>query len=156
MWLQLLALYERASVFIQEKIEVCKAYARAWAGPAPQNFYLLTDGRVLPTTTYIDERIRSSAYLFDTQARRIYPAAASPPLGRWRPLHYIGIQIHDDVVGTVDISDWLGDLRANPVPRSIPIQQLLQLYVLDTNRYAPIHGVTIVIKDDGSEDTLTL
>ena len=127
---------------------------RDWLGPTPQRFLLVEDGQVLPATSHVPEALRPSTYIYDPETHRITLLDCPEPAGRFRPLHYLSAELRQDIVGSVDISDWLEEIRANPVPDTIPILQLFQLYGLLHNRYIPMsNGVEIVVTSSDGETT---
>jgi hypothetical protein len=70
---------------------------------------------------------------------------------------YLSLTIEEEDVGITDISDWLGELRTNPAPVAIPVEQLITLWSLVHNQYVPMTHITIrYTKADGSEDTVHL
>ena len=156
MIVSLLIYYEHACVAIKNQYERIKAGLRTLIGPAPQNYYLLSDGRVLPTTIVLPGSVLINTYIYNANTRRISRAIDSNPIGRWRPLHFLGITIVEPTVGSFDISEWLGEMRANPVPRTITPTQLLHLHALSTNTYIPASGNATVIHDNGEMTSLEL
>lgn len=153
----LLAFLSYLNVFYTHLVawsEVAKSQLRTWLGPAPLNYYLLADGRVVPTSTQLPQQEVATANLFEVQSNRIVPASNPAPQGRFRPIPFVSAVVNHPVYGATDLTDWIGELRANPVP-DLRIQQLLQLFSLVHNVFVPIRGVTInVVKNDGEEDIL--
>jgi hypothetical protein len=156
MWVQLLAFWHNFTVLTASIWEETKAKARTWLGPAPESFYLLTDGRVIPSSHAIPAEITPATFYYDPRTHRIAGAANREPEGRWRRLPYIAGNIRHRTIADIDISDWLGDIRANPVP-DIPIKQLLILWSAVNHQYIPLSdGVQISItKSDGETDLIT-
>jgi hypothetical protein len=156
MLLALLAYYERASTFIKYYINEGKHVLRALLGPEPQNWYLLPDGRVLPTTMPLPPSIKDATYLYHVGSNRITTANEEEPAGRFRPLRILGMSYEHDDYGSAEITDWVGELRANPV-MDLNSKQLLTLYSLATNHFLPLSGgVRVSItKNDGEITELT-
>lgn len=156
MLLTLLAFYERASTFVKNYAEQAKHYARAWLGPEPQNWYLLPDGRVLPTTIDLPPAVKSETLLYIVGSNRITKASEPEPTGRFRPLRFVAMSYCHGEFGSAEITDWIGDLRANPVT-DVCAKQLLTLYSLSTNHFLPLSGgVRVsVTKNDGETTELT-
>ncbi len=146
MWLSLLAFYERASSFIKYYVDSTKSYARYYLGPEPVNYYLFRDGRILPTTVQIPDGIE--CFVFDTNTMQITNRDMPNPHGRFRALPYLGI-----TVGTLDISDWLGEIRANPVVAFGP-HQLLELWSLVHNTYVNLNLPVEVVHSDGRQEVI--
>ncbi len=156
MLLTLLAFYERASVFVKNVWEDTKAAARIWLGPAPQNLLLLADGTVIPADISIPDVIRNTAYLYHVDNQQITSAnAAVTAEGRFRRLPYVAISTNHPIVGSTDISDWLGEIRANPVPSLNP-KQILLLWSAVHRIYIPFSGglQVSITKSDGTDDTI--
>lgn len=156
--LQVLAWCERSSVVIQERWEVLKQALRHWLGPEPQQFYLLADGHVLPTTMEIPESLHATTYIFDPHTNHMVLASNPAPEGRFRRLPYVALSVQDEIVGNIDLTEWIGELRANPVPSDMPVKQLLTVWSLVHNRYVPLSGgVRVdVVGADGEERVETL
>lgn len=155
MLLTLLAFYERASVFVKNAWEDAKAAARIWLGPAPQNLLLLADGAVIPADISIPDVIRNTAFLYHIETQQITAANAAPTEGRFRRLPYVAMRANHPIVGSTDISDWLGEIRANPVPSLNP-KQILLLWSAVHRIYVPFCGglQVIITKSDGTDDTI--
>lgn len=155
MYMKLLAFYEQVYVFTKYYSEIGKYYARQWLGPAPQNYLLLADGQVLPSVTQLPSTVTASTHLYDSSTNRITCISNPSPEGRYRPLQYISMRIESEIVGNIDMSDWLGEIRANPVP-NLSIKQILSLWSLTQNTYVPFDGKTsvFVTKNNGFDDTV--
>ncbi len=152
--MKLLAFYEQVYVFTKYYSEIGKCYARQWLGPAPQKYLLLADGQVLPSAIQLPSTV--SAHLYDPSTNRITSMSNPSPEGRYKPLQYISMRMESEIVGNIDMSDWLGELRANPVP-NLSIKQIMVLWSLTQNTYVPFDGETTVFvtKNNGSEETVT-
>lgn len=153
--MQFLAFYERATTFVQGHWEIAKTHLRAWLGPEPQKWYLLADGRVLPSAVMLPPSVTATTYCFDPSTNRMTLNGATE--GRFRPMAYLSLAIEEEGVGITDISDWIGELRTNPAPVAIPVEQLITLWSLVHNQYVPMTHIMIrYTKADGSEDTVHL
>ena len=168
MLLTFLAFCGRASVFFKNAWEDAKATARTWLGPAPQNLLLLADGSVIPADTAIPDSIRNTAYLYDIDTQRITVAGVAPTTpesqesqesqepqetgGRFRRLPYVAMTANHPIVGNTDISDWLGEIRANPVP-NLHAKQILSLWSAVHRVYIPHTGDLriLITKSDGTD-----
>ena len=142
MYMKILAFYEQAYVFTKYYLEIGKHYMRYWLGPAPQNYYMLRDGQVLPSTTIIPTQLEPT-YMYNSDKNHMYLITTPEPEGRFRPLKYISLRIESEIVGNIDISDWLGEIRANPVPILSP-KQILNLWAYTHHQYVPQEGATTV------------
>ena len=152
MWLLLLAYLERTLVWVQTMTEQAKQKLREWLGPAPQNFLLLGDGRVLPAHIQIPEAEHASTYMYETATRRISLLQNPTPAGRFRQLPIIACTIEKSGV-THDLSDWFSELRANPVPSSSLLKQYVHLYCLVFNTYVPMTGNVTTTLNNGDVET---
>ena len=153
--LSAIAFYERASVHLQEIWDYVKAETRILLGPAPARLVLLADGRILPATVDLPASVQETAFYYDAETHRM-SKIGHPPEGRFRRLPYVSLRVEHPTEGTVDLSDWIGGLRANPVP-TLPLPQLLLLASLSLHRYIPISGATVHTTDDeGTDATTTL
>ena len=151
--MEFVAWYERASVAVQSAWEYVKQETRTWLGPAPVQLVLLADGRILPSTIELPPAVRETAFLFEAATNRIQklgPNAVAE--GRFRRLPYVSLRVEHPSLGSIDLSDWVGSIRANPVPTSLSIQQLIQLASLSLHRYIPISGATVHITNDEGEE----
>ena len=157
MILEALALYEQVSVVVKGYLNKAAHGARVWLGPEPEAYYLLPDGQVLPTTVVLPESVFAKAYVYNPDTQRITLASNTNPDGRFRPLAYLAVQVAHPDTGTIDMSDWLGDVRANPVPE-LSSQQLITLWSYTHNRYVPFcPGTTITVAmSDGTEASTIL
>lgn len=135
--------------------EVAKNKMRSWLGPEPQNYYLLADGRVIPASTSLPAQEQITAQLFEVQSNRLSSAATLNPAGRFRPIQFVSATVNHSAYGITDLSNWIGELRANPVPTNLGILQLLQLYSLVHNVFVPIRNVTInIVKNNGDMEII--
>ena len=158
MLLNLLAFYEKTCRFLKPYFQDAQQYARDWLGPSPQNILLLEDGQVLPSTTNLPDIVRNSAHLFDPLTNQMTLLNNPSPEGRFRRLHYLSAELQHELVGSLDISDWIGEIRANPVPHTMSLKQLFQLYGQVHSTYIPLSdGVTITgTTSDGETVTINL
>jgi hypothetical protein len=157
MLLELLAFCNTSLTAAKYYWEVAKQYARTWLGPEPQNWYLLPDGRVLPTTMPLPDSVKENTYMYNIANQHITRATVLEPQGRFRPLNYIAFSYAHDLYGNTEITDWLGEIRANPVPE-LCAKQLLTLYSLSTNHFLPLASGTriTVTKNTGDEEIIQL
>jgi hypothetical protein len=158
MMLQGLAYYEQLSVLVKDYLSAAASYARKQLGPEPQSYYLLSDGQVLPTTTILPESVFKQAYVYDPHTLRITLASYTTPEGRFKRLPYIALQVCHPDTETIDMSDWLGEVRANPVPE-LDVKQLVVLWSYVHRQYVPIFSGGATIKStngDGEESSVTL
>lgn len=157
MWLLLLAYLERTLGWIQMKTDQAKQKLREWLGPAPQNYLLLADGRVLPANIQIPEEAeRATTYLFEATTSRMTLLNQPIPTSRFRQLHVISCTLQKGEA-TYDLSDWISEIRANPVPPTVPLKQYVQLWSLVTGSYVPFSGnVTVTTTSDRGDVTTTV
>jgi hypothetical protein len=154
MFLQLLAFWHAVTVWWQGVQEAIKARIRSVVGPAPACYFLLEDGRVLPATIELPIIVRNTAHIYDPTTHRLSQGATEGV--RFRRLQIIALSLTHPSVGTLDLSDWVGDLRAHPVPE-IGAKQLLTLWSMAQNTYVPLSdGAQVTItKNDGETDLIT-
>ena len=155
--LQVLAFYEQATTVVKFYWEVAKKHIRAYIGPEPVAYYLTNDGQVLPATIPLPDTVKNTSYLYNPESNRITFTNNTTPEGRFRPLSFLSIGIRAPGFPDIDVSDWLSELRANPVP-SLEVKQVITLWSLIHNIYIPmIPGAVInVVSNDGSETSTTL
>jgi len=150
MELEIAAFYHRAFVFLCGVWESAKSVARSLLGPEPERLYLFADGRVSPVRFDLPEALRSTTHVFDPQTSRITLAEAPEPEGRFRRLPLIGLRLESPGSEDIDLSDWIGEIRANPVP-TLSTKQLIQIASYTQQRYLPTGGGTIahIVGEDG-------
>lgn len=149
--LEFIAWYERTSLVVQYAWDSVKQEIRTWLGPGPTRFLLLSDGRILPGTIQVPPTVQETIHVFDGETNRIRKMGPEPE-GRFRRLPYVSLRVEHPSLGSIDLSDWIGSIRANPVPESLSIQQLIQLASLSLNRYIPLSGATIYVTNDEGEE----
>ena len=147
----------QAYEFVQQQVQNAVSALRTWLGPEPQNYYILADGRVVPTTVTLPRDVAEQAFLFNYKKNRLTAAAATLTEGRFRPaVPYLSIVIKQPLSTDIDISEWVGDMRANPVPENIPLKQLISLWSLTNSRYIPLSYTLETINADGEYETVTI
>ena len=156
MYLQALALYGNFCTYAAYYWQIAKQYARDYLGPAPQQYYLLSDGQVLSSSTHLPDTVKQSAHVYDPLTNRITSILNREPEGRFRPLRYLSMRIDNEIVGNIDISDWLGEIRANPVPTLFP-KQILNLWAYTHHQYVPQDATTLFATTNmGEEEIVTV
>jgi len=124
-------------------------------GNNPTNYYLLEDGRVLPDSIQLPDYERVTAYMYNSNTNTISKANNLTPEGRFKPLPYLSITVQNDHVPRTDISDWVGEVRANPIPRNINVKQIIALWSLVNRRYTPTgEGLVIHVVDSDANETV--
>jgi hypothetical protein len=158
MYLVILAYLERITVFFVTAWTLFKAALRTALGPAPTNYHLLADGRILSTQMPLPAAAVDSTLLFDVQSNHITSMAHPAPDGRFRRLPFVSLRVEHDSVGVIDMSDWVGELRANPVPAPdvLDAKKLIQLWSHVHNRYVPLRGARVVSTGSDGEETTTV
>lgn len=147
----------KAYDFVQQQVQNAASALRTWLGPEPQKFYLLADGRVLPTTIRLPADITELAFIFNPQTQHFTSVAAQTPEGRFKPaVPYLSIVIKQPITGDIDLSEWVGDLRANPVPEILTLKQLVTLWSLVHNQYVPLSYTLATINSAGDYETQTI
>ena len=131
------------------------SWLRRCLGPEPQNWLLLQDARVIPSTITLPPHVQSNTYLFDVQTSQLTKMDGATS-GRHRPLSILALQIQHPDVGSIDISDWIGEIRIFPT-HDIPPRQLVDLWSATQNRYVPLEDArAVVTRNDGSVETVSL
>jgi hypothetical protein len=155
MMIQLLAFWHNFSVTFYHMLEDFKQWMRNKLGHAPVSYALLPDGRVLPTTVELPEFVRTHTFFYNPRNHRMTQGSLESSDARYRRLSYIAMSIQHPLVGNIDLSDWIGEIRAHPVPE-IPVKQLLSLWSLIHNVYIPFSDGTQVniTKNDGENDSI--
>jgi len=153
----ILALWARASEYINSAASQVAQRLRDWLGQSPMYYYICDDGQIIPTTTNVPQEVRRHMYVYDPHTHRITQADNPNPTGRFRPLAILSMRIENPIVGNIDICDWLGNVRANPVP-NLRFQQILALWSCVHNVYIPHNVQTNVylVRSNGDEEQHTL
>jgi len=126
-----------------------------YLGNNPTNYYLLQDGRILPDTIQLPDYERVTAYMYNSDTNTMSKANNLTPEGRFKPLPYLSITIQNDHIPRTDISDWVGEVRANPVPRDMNVKQIIALWSLVNRRYVPNgEGLVIHVVDSDANETV--
>lgn len=153
--INLLAAYNTISVYLAQAQTMAASWLRRALGPEPQNWVLLQDGRVVSSTIALPPHIQATAYEYDIHTNHLTKMDAAAP-GRHRPLSILALQIQHTDVGSIDISDWVGELRIFP-QRDISPRQLVELWGISQNRYVPIEDArAVVTHNDGTVETVAL
>lgn len=153
MFVELLAAYYRATVFLNTWCEYTKGKIRTFVGPAPQNYYLCPNNRILPSTLHNVPTI-PSIYLYNAFTQKITTIENQAPVGRFRPLPILSLRLEHDEYGTIDMSDWITEIRANPIP-ACNVKQWIELWGLTQNKFVPIDNIRIyIVYGDGREEML--
>jgi len=146
--------------FIQQQAKNAVSALRVWLGPEPQDYYLLADGRVLPTTMILPLEVARNAYYYNSNKNQITDLPTDfATTGRFKPaVPYLSMTIQqpNTDAADIDLSEWLGELRACPVPQNLPLKQLVTLWSLVTNTYVPSAYTLAVINDAGENETITV
>jgi hypothetical protein len=153
--LQALAMYERyvTNVFLPTW-EIIKQTIRDWVGPEPLTYYLLTNGHILPSCMKLSDELQSDTFLYNPIRKQITKANNRTPEGRFRPLPFIGIYV-TKTTETIDITEWLGEIRANPIPTDISPQQIILLWCYAKNTYFDLKNCKIhTVRTDGTEEDI--
>jgi len=124
-------------------------------GNNPTHYYLLNDGRVLPDTIALPGQEFQTAFLYNSTTNTISRANDTTPQGRFKSLPYLSITFKNQYIQSTDISEWIGEVRANPVPVNMNVKQLLTLWSLVKNQYVPIaDNLEINIVDSDANETV--
>ena len=152
----LLATFNTLCIYYNRIATATASRLRHYLGPEPQNWALLQDGRILPSTTPFPPTVQETAYLYDIQTNHMTKMGGGATTGRHRPLSILALQIQHPDVGSIDISDWVGEVRIFPA-REITPRELVELWGAVQNRYVPIDGArAAVTRNDGSVETVDL
>ena len=124
---------------------------RRWLGPEVPNYYVLEDGDTVPTTTTIPVSALQNAYLYDMVTQRLTQIGTTE--GRHRPVPILGLVVQNPIVGPVDLTDWVGELRMNPVAPINPAT-LVRLWSVVHNRYIPTYNTLLEVTDNNGNTSI--
>ena len=143
--------------FVQRQVQNAVSALRTWLGPEPQNYYLLADGRIMPTTVTLPRDVAEEALLFNYKKNHITAAVEPLTEGRFkRAVPYLSIVIKQPITGDIDLSEWVSEIRANPVPEILTLKQLVTLWSLVHNQYVPLSYTLATINAAGDYETQTV
>lgn len=139
---------ELVSAFIFRAKKVC----RRMLGPEVSNLYLLKNGDIVPSYfSNLDEHL-STAHVYDVETQRI-SHALTPLEGRYRPIPDLGLCVLLTDGKKIDLTDWLGAIRMNPLIPLSP-KHLVDLWSLSTNTYIK-YSIVEVTDNMGDVHTVT-
>jgi hypothetical protein len=95
--------YERITNYCSSLSKTCKIYLRSWLGPAPCSYWLLSDGRVLPSTITLPFSLLATTYTYSPDSVILQQSNSTA-----RPTRLSWVAVEVD--GT-DLSDWIQSLR---------------------------------------------
>lgn len=121
---------------------------RRWLGPEVPNYYVLENGDTVSTTAQIPVSVLQNAYVYDSETHRLTRIGTTE--GRHRPAPILGLVVRNPLIGAVDLTDWVGELRMNPVAPVNPLM-LVRLWSAAHNRYIPTHNTLLEVTDTNGE-----
>ena len=143
--------------YVQQQVQNAVSALRTWLGPEPQNYYLLADGRIMPATVTLPRDVAEEAFLFNYKKNHITAALEPLTTGRFkRAVPYLSIVIKQPITGDIDLSEWVSEIRANPVPENLPLKQLVTLWSIANSRYVPFSYTLETINSDGEYEMVTV
>lgn len=129
---------------------------REWLGPAPQNFWLLDDGRVVPASTFLPPQVARLAYVYVAETQHILgPSSEHGRLRRASP--YLSVVIQQPQEEPLDLSDWINDLKVSPTPATpFSLPQLVDLWSAVHHQYVNIRYTIQYIDSEGTPGSLII
>lgn len=135
MYLYLLSVYGSLYNYSQSYKRLLFSKIRHYIGPEPSNYYIMPCSRIVSASMNISEQDKSTAILFNTENKTLLSLQKYCDKPQ-RP-KYISILIsHPSFADDIDISDWIGDIRANH-DISLSLKQFVELWSFDNNQYIP-------------------
>ena len=135
MYIQLLSWAHHTEVFFTHWVKKTASLLRKWLGPEPTNYLILHNGDVIQSNTLGVDEYLPTALLYETATEHISHALA-PLAGRYRSVPLLGISLLRMNKEPIDISDWLGNIRMNPVV-TLPPKVYVALWSKVKNVYVP-------------------
>lgn len=138
--------YGRITNYCSSIYEISLNKARTWLGPLPQSYYVLEDGRVVPSTLTLPISILRTHYEYIPDT---FVLQQSFSTSRPRRISYIAVEVDGQ-----DLSDWIQSLRwVGSAEPSLP--SLVTLWGLIHQRIFEL-GITIrATKNTAEEVTMT-
>jgi len=98
------------------------------------------------------ESVRENAILYTVETNRL-STVETVESGRFRHLPIIALKYENNTVGSIDISDWIGELRMNPV-KPIPALQLMKLWGAVHSAYVPVSDCIVYTTNSDGEEVI--
>ena len=95
--------YGRITNYCSSIYEISLNKVRAWVGPLPQSYHVLTDGRVVPSTLILPSSLLGTHYEYIPEEHVLRQSLST---ARSRRISYIAVEVEG-----YDLSDWIQDLR---------------------------------------------
>ena len=138
--------YGRITNYCSSIYEISLNKVRTWLGPLPQSYYVLTDGRVVPSIMTLPSSLLGTYYEYKTGESIIRQSFST---ARLRRISYIAVEVEGN-----DLSDWIQSLRwvgsAEP-----SLQSLVTLWGLIHQRVFELGTTIHATKNTAEEVTMT-
>ena len=130
---------------------------REWLGPAPQNFWLLDDGRVVPSSYVLPPHVARLAYVYVAETQHILGPGSELGARLRRASPYLSVVIQQPQEESLDLSDWINELKVSPTP-AIPfsLPQLVDLWSAVHHQYVNTRYTIHYINSDGIPGSLII
>ena len=137
--------YGRITNYCSSIYEISLNKVRAWVGPLPQSYHVLTDGRVVPSTLILPSSLLGTHYEYIPEEHVLRQSLST---ARSQRISYIAVEVEG-----YDLSDWIQDLRwvgsAEP-----SLQSLVTLWGLIHQRVFAYGTVVHATKNTAEEVTM--
>jgi len=142
--------------FFQQQKNNAVNSLREWLGPAPQNFWLLDDGRVCPSSYVLPSYVARLAYLYDCTTQQILGSGSVH--GRLRRASpYLSVVVLQPDQEALDLSDWINELKVSPTPATpFSLTQLIELWAAVHHKYVGTRYTIQYINSDGVPGSLII
>jgi len=138
--------YGRITNYCSSIYEISLNKARTWLGPLPQSYYVLSDGRVVPSTMTLPSSLLGTYYEYIPDT---FVLQQSFSTSRPRRISYIAVELEGE-----DLSDWIQSLRwVGSVEPSL--QSLITLWGYIHQRVFAYGTIVHATKNTAEEVTMT-
>jgi hypothetical protein len=146
MLLEFLVWFEHACQWAKTQWEIQKQFLRKWIGPAPRDYYLLSNGDILPVNIKLPQHIQSYLY-FNNETNSIQDPTKESRLVR---LPWLSLTHTCDGI-TTDLTDVVSELRHSRDCEPT-LLQTVRLAALLRNEYLTESNATLHLTNNMGED----
>jgi len=142
--------YERLCVSCESYANGVARWMRKALGPEPERIFLLGNGDVVRSSFRGADL--SGAFVYDPASTQIHPVSDVP--GRKRPVPFVSLTVQYGT-HTIDLSEWVGEVRSAPLPFPLTAPQLVELWSSSYQTYIPSDATIRYTTREGDEGVAT-
>jgi hypothetical protein len=142
--------YERLSICYEACSKSIARWLRTALGPEPERVFLLGNGDIVRSSFRGADL--SGAFVYDPASYQIRPIDDAPC--RRRPVPFVAITVHDGT-DTIDLSEWVGEVRSALLPFPLTAAQLVNLWSNSYQTYISSNATIRYTTREGDEGVAT-